>query len=121
MGELQIPPYGEEFEACRVKECSVIKYQATVTYIGPLVSEFLDSGIVVLFGEDAPEELRDFAIIHDGHELIELFRVTASKYAVKLIGSTPSVRWPILTWPTSAIWCSSSTERMRWKCPATSV
>ncbi|HHY88584.1 MAG TPA: PTS glucitol/sorbitol transporter subunit IIA [Chloroflexi bacterium] len=49
----------------------MIKYQATVTYIGPLVSEFLDSGIVVLFGEDAPEELRDFAIIHDGHELIE--------------------------------------------------
>jgi glucitol/sorbitol PTS system EIIA component len=49
----------------------VIKYQALITQIGPLVSEFIDSGILVLFGADAPEELAEFAILHDGKELVE--------------------------------------------------
>ncbi len=47
----------------------MIKYSAAVTAIGPLTSEFVEAGILVLFGESAPEELRDFAIIHDGVEL----------------------------------------------------
>ena len=49
----------------------MIKYQARVTEIGPLVSEFLEAGILVLFGADAPEELREFSIIHDGKILVE--------------------------------------------------
>jgi PTS system glucitol/sorbitol-specific IIA component len=47
----------------------MIKYKAQVTFIGPLVSEFVNHKILVLFGNDAPEELREFAIIHDGTEL----------------------------------------------------
>ena len=47
----------------------MIKYEATVTEIGPLVSEFVNAGILVFFGEDTPEELREFAIIHDGKVL----------------------------------------------------
>ena len=47
----------------------MIKYDCTITNIGPYVSEFLDAGIVVLFGADAPEELIEFSIIHDGKEL----------------------------------------------------
>lgn len=46
-----------------------LKYQATVTAIGELVGDFLAEGIVVLFGENAPEELAEFAILHDGTEL----------------------------------------------------
>jgi glucitol/sorbitol PTS system EIIA component len=47
------------------------KYKATVTEIGPLVGEFTEAGILVFFGDDAPPELREFSIIHDGKELIE--------------------------------------------------
>lgn len=48
---------------------SVLKYEAQITEIGPLVEEFTAAGILVLFGEDAPEELREFSIIHDGKQL----------------------------------------------------
>jgi glucitol/sorbitol PTS system EIIA component len=49
----------------------ISKYKATVTEIGPLVGEFTEAGILVFFGDDAPPELREFSIIHDGKELIE--------------------------------------------------
>lgn len=45
------------------------KYKATVTEIGPLVTEFIEAGILVFFGDDAPPELREFSIIHDGKTL----------------------------------------------------
>jgi len=51
-----------------VEEKSV-KYKATVLEIGPLVTEFIDAGILVFFGETAPQELKEFSIIHDGKEL----------------------------------------------------
>lgn len=47
----------------------MIKYKARVTSIGPFVSEFIDHNILVLFGESAPEELAEFALIHDGQTL----------------------------------------------------
>jgi len=47
----------------------MVKYEATVTHIGPLTHEFVEAGILVLFGESAPEELREFAILHDGRTL----------------------------------------------------
>ncbi len=49
----------------------MIKYECKITNIGPYVSEFIDAGIIVLFGADAPEELIEFSIIHDGKELKE--------------------------------------------------
>jgi len=49
----------------------VTKYTAKVTDIGPLVSDFIDAGILVFFGSEAPEELREFSIIHDGKTLLE--------------------------------------------------
>lgn len=45
------------------------KYSATVTKIGPYVSEFVDHNILVFFGAEAPEELREFAILHDGKDM----------------------------------------------------
>lgn len=47
----------------------MIKYQATITAIGPLVAEFIDHNILVLFGDQAPVELAEFSIIHDGKEM----------------------------------------------------
>lgn len=43
----------------------MMKYQARVTFVGPMASEFLKENIAVLFSQDAPEELREFAILHD--------------------------------------------------------
>lgn len=45
------------------------KFEGRVTAVGPLVSEFLDHNIIVLFGQNAPEELAEFTIIHDGRDL----------------------------------------------------
>ncbi len=47
----------------------MIKYQANITAIGPQVSEFVDAGVLVLFGQSAPSELAEFAILHDGTSL----------------------------------------------------
>lgn len=63
-----------------------VLYRSTVTEIGELVPTFTAEGMLVFFGETAPEELRTFCIIHkvehqegqikegdfvsiDGHEL----------------------------------------------------
>ena len=49
----------------------MIKYEAAVTNIGPMVTEFINAGILVFFGADAPPELVEFSIIHDGKDLKE--------------------------------------------------
>ena len=70
----------------------MIKYSATVTAIGPLTGEFVEAGILVLFGASAPDELKDFAIIHDGVELAsplaagDVISVDASQYRVLAVG-----------------------------------
>ena len=46
-----------------------IKFQAEVTEIGPLVTEFIDAGILVFCAEGAPPELVEFSIIHNGKSL----------------------------------------------------
>jgi glucitol/sorbitol PTS system EIIA component len=47
----------------------LVKYEATVIEIGPLVDEFTEAGILVFFSDEAPPELREFSIIHDGKKL----------------------------------------------------
>lgn len=70
----------------------MIKYQGKITSIGPLVNEFLDARILVLFGENAPEELREFSILHDGQHLIQnveagdWFCLNDQRYRILAIG-----------------------------------
>ncbi|MBX3002735.1 MAG: PTS glucitol/sorbitol transporter subunit IIA [Anaerolineales bacterium] len=47
----------------------MVKYQARVTHIGPYVAEFIAENVLVFFGGQAPEELAEFAILHDGQQL----------------------------------------------------
>jgi PTS system glucitol/sorbitol-specific IIA component len=68
----------------------MVKYEAKVVEIGPLVSEFIEAGILVFFEIGAPPELAEFSILHE-HGLLkaelavgdiitidnESFRVTA--------------------------------------------
>jgi PTS system glucitol/sorbitol-specific IIA component len=42
----------------------MVVYSTTVTAVGELVSDFRDQGILVFFGEGAPEELHDFSVLH---------------------------------------------------------
>lgn len=41
-----------------------VLYRSTVTEIGELVPTFVAEGMLVFFGEGAPEELKTFCIIH---------------------------------------------------------
>lgn len=40
-------------------------YATVVTAVGPLVPDFVEHGILVFFGASAPNELRDFAVLHE--------------------------------------------------------
>ena len=46
-----------------------IKYETTVVKSGPLAQEFIESGILVFFGMNAPEELAEFSILHEHTQL----------------------------------------------------
>ncbi len=48
----------------------VLKYHAEIHEIGPMVYEFLPHGMLIFFGETAPKELREVAIVHDGTQLL---------------------------------------------------
>ena len=41
------------------------KYRAAVQAVGELAGEFIAEGILVFFAVDAPEELRETALVHD--------------------------------------------------------
>lgn len=41
-----------------------VKYDGEVREVGPMVAELLDAGVLVLFDEQAPSELREIAVIH---------------------------------------------------------
>ena len=47
-----------------------LKYQGVIQSIGSMVPEFLPHGILIFFGETAPEELRDTALVHNGTQLV---------------------------------------------------
>lgn len=52
------------------EEHFVLKYRAVVQEIGPMVPEFLPHNILIFFGQSAPEELREVALVHDGTQLV---------------------------------------------------
>ena len=70
----------------------MIKYAATVHEVGPLVDEFVAAGVLVFFGLNAPDELRDFAILHDGTELVaevmpgDRFCLDGQDYTILAVG-----------------------------------
>lgn len=52
------------------EEQLILKYRAVIHEIGPMVEEFLPHGILIFFGENAPSELREVSLIHDGSQLL---------------------------------------------------
>jgi|GEM_PF-28545 len=41
------------------------KYRAKIVAIGKYSSEFTSEGVLVFFGKSAPEELQEYALVHD--------------------------------------------------------
>lgn len=46
-----------------------LKYRGVIQEIGPMVDEFLPHGILIFFGANAPDELREVSLVHDGTHL----------------------------------------------------
>ena len=74
----------------------MVVYSTTVTAVGELVSDFREQGILVFFGEGAPEELHDFSILHKV-EISErapkpgdLIRINDDEFNVLAVGSVVS-------------------------------
>jgi glucitol/sorbitol PTS system EIIA component len=55
-----------------------LKYRGVIQETGSMVSEFLSYGILIFFGDKAPAELRDMALVHNGMQLIS--EVAAGDY-----------------------------------------
>lgn len=64
---------------------SQVKYQTKVEQIGPIAQDFMDEGILVFFGMDAPEELTEFAILHEHTQLLQPIQAGDTLY----IGDEP--------------------------------
>jgi len=45
-------------------QAGVELYATEVVAVGPIVAEFVQAGVLVLFGEQAPQELQDFSVLH---------------------------------------------------------
>ena len=73
-----------------------MKYDVTVTGLGPMALEFLSPGMemqfVILFNEDAPPELAELAILHTAGELKEApaagdtMRIGEKTYTITAVG-----------------------------------
>ncbi|MFO7293568.1 MAG: PTS glucitol/sorbitol transporter subunit IIA [Actinomycetes bacterium] len=70
----------------------MIKYETTVIAVGEMAAEFAADGVLIFFGEDAPEELHDFAVLthtaqlHDPVEPGDLLEIDGSTYSVTAVG-----------------------------------
>ena len=68
------------------------KYETTVLAVGEMAAEFAAEGILVFFGQDAPEELHEFAIIHEHKELLapvaagDIIEIGGERFTVTAVG-----------------------------------
>jgi PTS system glucitol/sorbitol-specific IIA component len=71
-------------------------YQTTVSAIGELVPTFIAEGMLVFFGENAPEELHSFCVLHKvEHQSGELragdvVLIDGSEFPVLAVGNVAS-------------------------------
>lgn len=73
-----------------------VVYSSTVTAVGELVPEFVEQGVLVWFGENAPIELHEFSIIHRpdvtlrAPEVGDILKINEVVFNVLAIGSVSS-------------------------------
>jgi PTS system glucitol/sorbitol-specific IIA component len=73
-----------------------VVYESTVTAVGELVSDFREQGILVWFGDGAPEELHEFSILHKvAHQKRaplpgDMIHINNEEFTVLAVGSVSS-------------------------------
>lgn len=71
---------------------ATVKYEAVVVEVGPMVAELFAAGVLILFGEKAPPELREIAVVHDGRELTgalvpgDIIELGSERHVVTAVG-----------------------------------
>jgi|SRR5699024_5890702 len=68
-------------------------FKAKILEIGPLVPDFKEENLLVLFGKSAPPELREFSVIHDSEKQSKnvikkegILRIGNDKYTIRKVG-----------------------------------
>ncbi len=49
-------------------------YRTTVTKLGQFVANFSEEKLLILFKDNAPEELADYCVLHTGNEVSDLIK-----------------------------------------------
>ncbi|MEF9918483.1 MAG: PTS glucitol/sorbitol transporter subunit IIA [Eubacterium sp.] len=68
-------------------------YQTTVTEIGPMVQEFIDEKMIIVFNDNAPAALREMAVLHTIEEMEhdikvdDIIVIGDKEYLVTAVGS----------------------------------
>lgn len=71
-------------------------YEARVEEIGAMVPELLEAGVLIFFGKQAPPELREIAIVHDGTTLMaslapgDIIHLGEARYVITGVGEVAS-------------------------------
>jgi glucitol/sorbitol PTS system EIIA component len=67
-------------------------YQTVITGIGPMAAQFLGEKMIVLFKDNAPEELADYCFLHQINRLDEpikagdVLKLDGSQYRITAVG-----------------------------------
>jgi PTS system glucitol/sorbitol-specific IIA component len=70
----------------------MIKYETTVSSVGEMVAEFVQEGVLVFFGDQAPEELHDIAALTTEAELVapvapgDVLELNGASFQVTAVG-----------------------------------
>lgn len=68
-------------------------FHSKVTKLGDLVSAFIEEKMLILFKDNAPEELADYCVLHSGNELNgevrenDICKIGSAEYRVVFVGS----------------------------------
>jgi len=49
-------------------------YNTTITKLGDLFAAFYEEKMIILFKDNAPEELADYCVLHDTNELVDVVK-----------------------------------------------
>jgi PTS system glucitol/sorbitol-specific IIA component len=69
-----------------------IVYNTTITTIGGLVPAFYEEKLMILFKENAPEELAEYCVLHDKNEVLDIVKegdilvIADEEYTIVYVG-----------------------------------
>jgi PTS system glucitol/sorbitol-specific IIA component len=67
-------------------------YNTTITMIGELAAAFYEEKLMILFKENAPEELAEYCVLHDKNEVFDIVKagdilvIADTEYSIVYVG-----------------------------------